>query len=111
MCDISEEALIVLRNDEPVPLSHGAADNESWSSYRYQSAHCYIKACVQVQPRPKTTTATKRAMVTQFFTEMKFSVLRALPREQNFNQDHFLAMTTPELSKKNTNAKRKVGTN
>jgi hypothetical protein len=40
---------------------------------------------------------------------MKLPVLGVLPRERKFSQNHFLAMTVAELSKKNTNTKRGVG--
>jgi hypothetical protein len=46
-----------------------------------------------------------------FVTETKPLVLDVLPREQKFNQNHFLAIVAPESSKKNTNAKRRVGKN
>jgi hypothetical protein len=46
--------------------------------------------------------------VTISFTETKLLALDVLPREQKFNQDHFLTATAPELSKENSNAKRRV---
>jgi hypothetical protein len=45
-------------------------------------------------------------MVTLFFHGTKLLVLDLPPREQTFNQDHFLAMIGPELSKENTRVGR-----
>jgi hypothetical protein len=66
---------------------------------------------VEVPPRTKTTTTSQTAMVALFSTGTKLLVLDVLSREQQFNQDHFLAMTALELSKENMNAKRRVGKN
>jgi hypothetical protein len=52
---VSEELLHVLRNGESARLWHVATGDESWSSYRYQSAHCYAKSRMEVPPRAKTT--------------------------------------------------------
>jgi hypothetical protein len=46
--------------------------------------------------------------VTMFFTGTKLLVLDVLPREQKFNQNYFLTAIAPELSKENSNAKRRV---
>jgi hypothetical protein len=50
-----------------------------------------------------------KSHVTILFSGTKPLVLGVLAREQKFSQDHFLAMTALELSKENTNAKRRVG--
>jgi hypothetical protein len=100
--------LIFLRNDESTGFSHVATGNESWFSYRCESIHSYAKSREEVLPRAKTTIATKRAMVTIFFTETKLLVLDVLPNEEKFNRDPFLAAITPELLKENSNAKCEV---
>jgi hypothetical protein len=46
--------------------------------------------------------------MTIFFTETKLLVFDVLPHEQKFNQDHFLTAIARELSKENSNAKRRV---
>jgi hypothetical protein len=66
---------------------------------------------VEVPPRIKTINATKRAMVTIFLTGRKFLILDPLSREEKFNQDYFMAVDAPELSKENMNAERKVRKN
>jgi hypothetical protein len=48
---------------------------------------------------------------TMVFTETRLLVLHVVPREQNFNQDHFLVTIAPGLYKENTNAKRRIGRN
>jgi hypothetical protein len=50
-------------------------------------------------------------MVIMFVTGMKFLVPDLLPREQEFNQDHFRARITPTLPNENRNKKRKIGKN
>jgi hypothetical protein len=47
-------------------------------------------------------------MVTIFFTGTKLLVLGVLPREEKFNQNHFLEVIAPELSRENSNTKRRV---
>jgi hypothetical protein len=42
---------------------------------------------------------------------MKLRVLDVLPRSEKFNQDHFLAMTAPELSHESTSTKHRFGKN
>jgi hypothetical protein len=59
-------------------------------------------------PRTKTTIVTKSVMVTAFFTGTKLLLLDGLPREEKFNQDYLLAATVPELSKENSNSKRRA---
>jgi histone-lysine N-methyltransferase SETMAR len=108
-CAISEGLLNALKNDECAGFSHVTTGDESWFSYRYQSTHCYAKSRVDVPPRTKTTIGTKKAMVTIFFTATKLLVLDVLPRGNKFNQDYFLTIIAPELSRENTNSKRRVG--
>jgi hypothetical protein len=60
-------------------------------------------------PRMNTRIATKGTMVIVVFTGTKLLVLDALPPEQKFNQNHFLAMNVPKSLKGNTNVKRRVG--
>jgi histone-lysine N-methyltransferase SETMAR len=105
---ISAELLTSLRNDEFGGFCHIATGDESWFSYRYESTHCYAKSREGVPPRTRTTIGTKRAMVTIFFTGAKLLVLDMLPRDQKFNQDHFLAAIAPHLSSENSNARRRV---
>jgi hypothetical protein len=50
-----------------------------------------------------------KSYVTILFSGTKPLALGVLAREQKFSQDHFMAMTALELSKENTNAKRRVG--
>jgi hypothetical protein len=50
-------------------------------------------------------------MVIILFIGTKLLVLDCLPRQQKFNQDHFRAMISLELSKENPKAKRRVGKN
>jgi hypothetical protein len=45
------------------------------------------------------------------FTGTKLFVFDVLPREKKFNQGPFLVMISPELSKRNTNSRRRVGKN
>jgi hypothetical protein len=47
-------------------------------------------------------------MMTIFFTGTKLLVLDVLPLEETFKRDHFLAALTPELSKENSNSRRRV---
>jgi hypothetical protein len=49
--------------------------------------------------------------VTIFFTGTKLLVLDVLSWEEKFNQDHCLAAIAPELSKENSNSKRRVDKN
>jgi hypothetical protein len=46
--------------------------------------------------------------VTIFFTGTKLLAGNVLPREQKFNRDHFLTAIAPEISKENSNTKRRV---
>jgi hypothetical protein len=57
----------------------------------------------------KDNNCNKKALVTIFFTGTKLLVFGVLPREEKFNQYYFLAVIAPELLKKNSNSKRKVG--
>jgi hypothetical protein len=62
-------------------------------------------------PRTKTTIATKKALVTAFFTGTKLLTLNVIPREKRLNQNYFLGILIPELSRENMNARRRVGNN
>jgi hypothetical protein len=75
--------LTVLRNDESAGFSRVATGDEFWFPYRYQSTQL-------------------------FFTGTKLLVLDVLPREEKFNQNHFLAVIAAELSKENSDAKRRI---
>jgi hypothetical protein len=66
---------------------------------------------VELPPKTKITTGTKRAMVTTFLTETKFLVLNVLPPMQKFNQGHLLTMIAPELSNENPDAKGRLHKN
>jgi hypothetical protein len=77
--------VIALRNDESTCVSHVATGDESWFSYHYESTHCCAKSHEEIGPKTKATIATKRAMVTIFFTGMKLLVLNVLPQEEKFN--------------------------
>jgi hypothetical protein len=61
--------------------------------------------------RRKATVPIKRAIFAIFFIGTKLLVLDVLPHKQKFNQNHFLAMIAPELSKQNPNAKGRIGKN
>jgi hypothetical protein len=93
-----------LRNDESTGLFHVATADESWFSYRYDPR----KITRGSPTKEKGNNCNKRALVTIFFTGTKLLVLAVLPREEKFNQNHFLATITPELLKENSNFKRKV---
>jgi hypothetical protein len=67
-----------------------------------------MKSCEEVRPRTKTTAATKRATMTVFFTGTKLLALDFFPREEKCNQNHCPAVMAPELSKEESNAKRRV---
>jgi hypothetical protein len=61
-----------------------------------------------MQPRTPRKNITKRGMVTIFFTGAKLLVLNALPDEQKFNQNHFLAMIAPNSSRKTRTPSREL---
>jgi hypothetical protein len=107
-CEISKGLLTVLKNGESTEFSRVVIGDESWFSYHYQSTHCYAKSCDEEPSTTKITIAAKRAMVIIFFTGTKLLVLDVLPREEKSNQNHFLADIAPELSKKSSNAKRRI---
>lgn len=109
-CEISEGLLTILRNDESAVFSRVATGDEFWFPYPYQSTHCYATSREEVRPRTKSTIAPKRTMVTIFFTGTKLLVLGIVSREEKFNQNHFLAVIAPELSKENSDAKRRIDT-
>jgi hypothetical protein len=100
--------LDVLANEESSGFSHVAEADGSWFSYHYESTHCYAKSRKEVSTRTKATIATKKAMVTIFFTWTKVLIPDSLHRERKFNQEYFLAFIAPELSKENTRAKRRI---
>jgi hypothetical protein len=91
-CEISNNLLIALRNDEPPSFSHVVTGDESWFSYCYEAMHCYAKSHEEVLSRTKITIATERAMVTLFFTGTKLLVLYIRPGKEKFNQDLFLPL-------------------
>jgi hypothetical protein len=64
-----------------------------------QSTHCYAKSREEVPPRTKTTSSTGRTVATIFVAGTKLLILDVLPREETFNQNHFLAAIASELSK------------
>jgi hypothetical protein len=98
-----------LRYDESARFSHVTIGDESWFLYRYQFTHYSAKSRMEVPPRTKITDTTKRVLAVIFFTGTKLLVLNVLPRERKFTHNHFPPIIAPELSKKNTNAKRRVG--
>jgi hypothetical protein len=63
-CEIAEELLNVVRNDESTCFSHVATGDESIFSCCYQSTQCHGKFRMEVSPRTKTTIAARRVIVT-----------------------------------------------
>jgi hypothetical protein len=53
----------------------------------------------------------KKVILSMFFIGTNLLALDVLLHQQKFNQNHFLGMIAPELSKRNPNAKRRVGKN
>jgi hypothetical protein len=82
-CEISEDVLNVLLNNESTGFPRVATGDESWFSYYDQSVHCYAKSHVELPPKTKTTIAAKRAMATIFVTETKLLILDVLPGDRN----------------------------
>jgi len=61
--------------------------DESWFRYSYCSDHMYAESAEAVVPRVRLSVATKKVMLTVFFTASRLIVLQELPKGSTFTRD------------------------
>jgi hypothetical protein len=70
-----------------------------------------VKSDVAVPVKTKTRIATKRALGSILFIGTKLLAFDVILRSKKCNQNYFLVIVISEISRKNTNARYRVGNN
>jgi hypothetical protein len=103
----AQELLQTLENESATDFEGVVTGDETWLLLNYQSNSMFSDSRASVPPMVRQNIASKKYMITVFFTGTRIIVTDLLNPHTTFNQDYFIAQIIPGLYNHQRNLRRR----